>query len=158
MTPAMDDLPDYQPLGQHIPLWSHDVFISHAGEDKNEVARPLALALREKGLLVWYDEFELRIGDNLRRKIDYGIANSRFGIVILSEHFFAKQWSQYELDGIVTRHGASAQNILPIWHRVTKEYIIDRSPALAGVIALTTSAFTIEEIAAEIAGVIRDRE
>ena len=154
----MDDLPDYQPLGQHIPLWSYDVFISHADEDKDEVARPLAIALREKGLLVWYDEFELRIGDNLRRRIDDGIANSRFGIVILSEHFFAKQWSQYELDGIVSRHGAGAQNILPIWHRVTKEYITARSPALAGVVALTTSALTIEKIATEIADVIRDQE
>ena len=58
----------------------------------------------------------------------------------------------------MTRHGVSAQNILPIWHRVTKEYIIAQSPSLAGVIALTTSALTIEEIAAEIASVIRGRE
>jgi hypothetical protein len=30
-------------------------------------------------LSVWYDEFEMRIGDSLRRKIDKGLANSRFG-------------------------------------------------------------------------------
>lgn len=158
MTPAMDELPDYQPRDQHIPPWEYDAFISHAGEDKDEVARPLAIALGELGLSVWYDEFELRIGDNLRRSIDAGIANSKFGIVILSEHFFAKQWALHELDGIITRHGVSAQNILPIWHRVTKEYVTAQSPSLANIIALTTSAFTIEEIAAEIASVIRGRE
>ena len=98
---------DETPAEHHIPPWEYDAFVSHAGEDKAEVARPLAEALRELGLAVWYDEFELRIGDNLRRKIDAGIANSRFGIVILSEHFFAGQWPQYELDGIVTRHGVS---------------------------------------------------
>ena len=54
------------------------VFISHASEDKDEVARPLAEALRENGLTVWYDEFELRIGDSLRMKIDKGIANNNF--------------------------------------------------------------------------------
>src|SRR5207237_3845146 len=42
-----------------------DVFVCHAGEDKDSVVRPLALALQEQGLAVWYDEFELRIGDSL---------------------------------------------------------------------------------------------
>ena len=157
MTPTAE-IPDEQPREQHIPAREYDAFISHADEDKAEVARPLAVALRELGLSVWYDEFELRIGDNLRLKIDEGIANSRFGVVILSEHFFAKQWSRYELDGLVTKQDTDEQNILPIWHRVTKEYIISQSPSLAGVIALTTSALTIAEIAAEIARVIRDRE
>ena len=38
----------------------YDVFISHASEDKEEVARPLAEVLRRNGLSVWYDEFELK--------------------------------------------------------------------------------------------------
>ena len=42
-----------------------DVFISHATEDKEAVALPLAHALQEHGISVWYDEFELRIGDSL---------------------------------------------------------------------------------------------
>ena len=70
----------------------YDVFISHAGEDKADVVRPLAEALRERGLAVWYDEFELRIGDSLRRKIDQGIRSSRFGVVVLSPSFFGKGW------------------------------------------------------------------
>ena len=50
----------------------YDVFISHASEDKDTVVRPLANALLQRGLKVWYDEFELKIGDSLRRKIDKG--------------------------------------------------------------------------------------
>ena len=49
-----------------------------------------AHALTDRGLEVWYDEFEFRIGDSLRRKIDAGIARSRFGFVVLSSAFFAK--------------------------------------------------------------------
>jgi hypothetical protein len=49
-----------------------DVFVSHASEDKDDVVRPLAQALQARGLEVWYDEFELRVGDSLRRKIDQG--------------------------------------------------------------------------------------
>jgi hypothetical protein len=48
----------------------YDVFVCHASADKDEVVRPLAYALRDENLAVWYDEFELTIGDNLRRKID----------------------------------------------------------------------------------------
>ena len=71
------------------------MFISHASEDKDEVVRPLAMALKEKGLSVWYDEFELKIGDSLRRKIDLGLAKSNFGIVVISRDFINKGWTNY---------------------------------------------------------------
>lgn len=133
----------------------YDVFISHATEDKDEIVRPLATALVEKGLRVWYDEFALKLGDSLRRKIDAGLANSRFGVVVVSHAFFAKNWPQYELDGLVTREMTGEQIILPLWHRITKAEVISRSPSLADKLARNTSDFTIDEIAAEIADVIR---
>jgi hypothetical protein len=134
----------------------YDVFISHASEDKEAIVRPLAHALREEGLAVWYDEFELRVGSSLRRSIDAGLANSRFGIVVLSEAFFGKGWTNYELDGLVTRDIASegAQIILPIWHRVTKDEVIGYSPSLADKLALRTSDQSAEEMAQEIAEVV----
>lgn len=136
----------------------YDVFISHATEDKDEVVRPLASALVSKGLRVWYDEFELRIGDSLRRKIDSGLARSRFGVVVLSHSFFAKNWPQYELDGLVTREMTGEQVILPLWHRITKNEVMAQSPSLADKVARNTSDFTIEEIANEIADVIKNAD
>ncbi len=123
----------------------YDVFISHATEDKEEVVRPLAHALREKGLEVWYDEFELRIGDSLRRKIDTGIARSTFGVIVLSSAFFAKGWPQYELDGLVTMAVSGKQVLLPLWHEVSKDQVVGYSPSLADRVALRTSDYTIEE-------------
>jgi hypothetical protein len=82
---------------------AHDVFISHASEDKDDIVRPLANALISQGLRVWYDEFTLRIDDNLRQKIDRGLATSKVGLVVLSRSFISKGWTNYELDGIVTR-------------------------------------------------------
>src|SRR5262249_23791121 len=134
-----------------------DVFISHASEDKDEVVRPLAEALRQGGLDVWYDEFELRIGDSLRRKIDSGLARSRFGIVVLSQEFFRKGWPSYELDGLVTRAVSGEQLLLPIWHNITKKELIQYSPSLADKLARSTATHTIEEIAAEIIEVIQNR-
>ncbi len=131
-----------------------DVFISHASEDKDDVVRPLAHALRAQGMQVWYDEFELKIGDSLRRKIDRGLASSRFGVVVLSQAFFGRGWTNYELDGIVTKAVSGEQVLLPIWHGITKQQVIDYSPSLADKLARSTATHTIAEIAAEIADVV----
>jgi hypothetical protein len=136
------------------PKKDYDVFISHASEDKDPIVRPLAHALRDGGLEVWYDEFELRIGDSLRRKIDDGLAHSRFGIVVLSRSFIAKGWTNYELDGLVTRSVDGSQVLLPIWHDITKQELVDYSPSLADRVARSTGTHTVGEIAAEIIEVI----
>jgi hypothetical protein len=133
----------------------YDVFISHAAEDKDAAVRPLAHALRERGLSVWYDEFALRIGDSLRRKIDSGIARSRFGIIVLSPAFFAKGWPQYELDGLVTMATSGKQVLLPLWHGISKDEVVRQSPSLADKVALRTADYTIDEIAEEITSVVR---
>lgn len=142
-----------------LPDRAYDVFISHAGEDKPEVVRPLAKALRELGLAVWYDEFELTIGDSLRRNIDRGLVASRFGVVVLSPSFFEKGWPNYELDGLVTREvSGGRQLILPVWHNVSRSDVAGYSPSLADKVARSTSDRTIDEIAAEIAAVVRPEE
>ena len=67
-------------------IW--DVFLSHASEDKNLVARPLANNISEVGLRVWLDEAELHVGDRLREKVDEGLSKSQFGVLIVSPYFF----------------------------------------------------------------------
>lgn len=132
----------------------YDVFISHASEDKDAVVRPLAFALKDRGLSVWYDEFELKIGDSLRRKIDVGLSRSNFGIVVISRSFISKGWTNYELDGLITRSVTGDQLLLPIWHDITKKEVVDYSPSLADKLARNTAVNTVEEISEEIASVI----
>jgi hypothetical protein len=133
-----------------------DVFISHASEDKETVAEPLADELRARGLKVWLDKTELRIGDSLRRKIDNGLSHSTFGVVILSKSFFAKGWPQYELDGIVGMTVKGDQRMLPIWHEISRDEIAKQSPSLVDKIARNTAISTVVEIADEIAEVVQD--
>lgn len=107
-----------------------DVFISYASEDRETVARPIADALIARGLSVWFDEYELQIGDSLRRKIEQGLAASRFGVAILSRKFFQKPWPQRELSALFALEGAEPR-ILPVWHDVTAEDIKKVSPLMA---------------------------
>jgi hypothetical protein len=112
-----------------------DVFISHASEDKESFVRPLAKKLKESGLQVWFDETALTIGDSLRDKIDGGLSQSRFGIVVLSPHFFEKPWTKMELDGLVSEEVSGIKVILPIWHEVDRDWVRRFSPILAGRLA-----------------------
>lgn len=148
-----------EPNGNGIaPARKCDVFISYAAADTDELARPLAAALQEQGLSVWYDDLAAANGDSLRGKIDAGRANGRFGIVVLSEHFLAQQWPQYELDRMVTLPQTGKQGILTIWHKLTKDEVMALSPPLANSISRGTTEATIAEIAAEIAEVIYDQK
>jgi Uncharacterized protein containing a TIR (Toll-Interleukin 1-resistance) domain len=159
--PALSTVPSLVRRPEVVPNYEsgegieYDVFISHASEDKDEVVRPLAHALKEEGLRVWYDEFELRIGDSLRRKIDIGLSKSRFGIVVLSNSFIKKGWTNYELDGIITKANTGEQVVLPIWHNITKKEVVDFSPSLADKLARNTATYTVEEIAEEISELIK---
>jgi hypothetical protein len=129
----------------------YDAFISHASEDKVSVVKPLATALTRLGYRVWYDEFELRVGDSLRQSIDKGLINSRFGIVVLSPAFFGRNWPHYELNGLTAREIGGHKVILPIWHSVSREGVLAYSPSLADKVALSTAKLSIKRIAAALA-------
>lgn len=110
----------------------YDLFLSHASEDKDPIARPLYAALTAKGVSVWFDEATLELGDSLRRKIEEGLSRCRYGVVILSPRFLNKQWPQRELDGLVARETASGEKaILPIWYDLDDKMLLQYSPSLA---------------------------
>ena len=129
----------------------YDLFISHASEDKDDFVRPLAEVLKSLDVRVWYDEFTLDLGDSLRESIDRGLVNSKYGVVVLSPYFFAKNWPQYELNGMVAREMNGEKVILPIWHRVTKDEVLEFSPTLADRVALNSSTESIDAIATRLA-------
>jgi hypothetical protein len=145
-----------EPAGDLLGGQIWDVFISHATEDKDTVARPLRDALTRLGVTVWLDEAQMRIGHSLRRKIDEGIRSSRFGVVIFSDSFFRKGWTNHELDGLVTRTVAGEQSLLPIWHNLTAKEVMAYSPSLADKVAMNTSEYSIEDIAGQIAEVVNE--
>jgi hypothetical protein len=130
------------------------LFICHASEDKDELVRPLADALREAGYAVWYDETELKIGDSLRGAIDEGLVCSQYGLVILSPHFFEKAWTKEELDGLTARQVEGKKVILPVWHKVDQELVAKYSPTLAGKYA-AKSENGIDSIVQEVKKVVR---
>jgi hypothetical protein len=115
-----------------------DFFISHAFQDARDIAKPLSDALNAKGLLSWYADYSLKAGDNIRASIEYGLARSRFGIVILSKQFLEMRWTQIELNDLATREMNGKKVILPVWDKVGFRDVYDYSPVLADRVAVST--------------------
>lgn len=134
---------------------SHDLFICHAGEDKAAVAAPLADALKARGWSVWLDVLELTLGDSLSGQIDAALARSRFGVVVLSRAFFAKQWPRRELAGFAAREvAAGTKVILPVWHGIDQNYLVQFSPTLADRLGASTD-LGIEHVADQVSAALR---
>jgi len=125
----------------------YDFFISHASEDKESIARPLCDALIKRGAKVWFDEREMTIGDSLRKKIEQGLSQSRYGIVIISKIYMQKFWTEKELNGLFSKWASGDDKvILPIWHHVSKDEVLKYSPILADIIAFKSSDYTLDEL------------
>jgi len=136
----------------------YDIFVSHASEDKKGFVRPLVSALSARNIKIWYDEFEIKIGMSLRRSIDRGLSKSKFGVVVLSHSFFKKKWPQYEMDGLVQKDMKYERVILPIWYGVSHDDVMGYSPSLADKLAIDSQYLTIDEIADELAEIVRGKK
>ncbi len=120
--------PDYLSVMQedNALMDKRDVFISHASEDKAAVAKELADRLIGEGITVWYDEYSVQLGDDILHKINEGLANSQFGVVIFSPNFFAakKTWTMREYSGLVAGEDVDkGKRIIPVWHEITNSTV-----------------------------------
>ncbi|MDP3023421.1 MAG: toll/interleukin-1 receptor domain-containing protein [Sulfuricurvum sp.] len=130
-------------------------FISHDSRDKDSLVRELALELQRLACPVWYDEYSLKVGDNLRDSIEVGLKDARKCIVIISPNFISNTgWTKTEFDSIYTREIHKRENVmLPVWHNVQAEDVYEYSPSLANKVALQSS-IGIKELAKKLAATI----
>jgi hypothetical protein len=106
---------------------------------------------------VWFDDAELTIGDSLSAEIDRGLAESRFGVVILSEAFFSKRWPQRELHAMVARETIDGEKvILPVLHGINLRRLAEVSPTLADVVHVQSTE-GVDAVADRIARAIERR-
>jgi len=79
-----------------------DLFVCHSSEDHGFVSW-LSKELAKKGVTVWVDEGEIRVGDSLIGKIEEGMAKTRFFAVILSKVSLKSPWVKKELEMAITK-------------------------------------------------------
>jgi hypothetical protein len=65
------------------------VFISHSALDANW-ARSFAQALKQRGVTVWFDEFDVHPGESLREALESGLRGSDVFVALLDAEYPAK--------------------------------------------------------------------
>ncbi|HEY2292564.1 MAG TPA: toll/interleukin-1 receptor domain-containing protein [Thermoanaerobaculia bacterium] len=113
-------------------------FLSYAGEDRSFVDQ-LAGALKARGFKIWHADSVLEPGDKLLESIERGLADSAYGILLISPDYLRKGWPQYEMDILVRQHIEHGKRLFPIWHNLEKKEVEARSPGLAGIYALRSN-------------------
>ena len=97
---------------------------------------------------IFYDSDAVKWGDNWKQKILEGIEKAEFAIIIISENFFGREWTEKELDEFLTRQNESGQKIvLPILHNITVEQMKEKHPRLSDTQAMKAIEHSIEGIA-----------
>ncbi|MBV5278123.1 MAG: TIR domain-containing protein [Campylobacteraceae bacterium] len=90
------------------------VFICHASEDKEKIARPLYDELVKLGIKSFLDEKYIEWGDSLTEKINHALGQSRYVIAILSDNSIEKKWPKKEINSTLSREISGDKVLLPI--------------------------------------------
>lgn len=131
----------------------YDVFISHANVDKNEYVNELKQSLDKLGINVFYDKDTLEWGDYWKKMILEGVEKAEFAIIVISENYFGREWTEKELQEFLNRQNTSGQKtILPILHNITVSQLQEQYPTVANIQALISSDYSCDEIALKFAG------
>ena len=144
----MVSVPQYK--AKALPMY--DVFISHANADKATYVDDLNKSLDKLNIQVFYDKDTLEWGDNWKNKILEGVDKAEFAIIVISENFFGREWTEKELTDFLSRQNRNGQKIiLPILHNITVTQLQERYPAVADIQALDSSKYSCDEIALKFA-------
>ena len=110
----------------------YDAFLCHASEDKDAVVRPFAHLMRKHGLRPWLDEREINWGHNLAKKIQEGLARSRFVVVFLSSAFLSKKgWTDKELNTALSMDDGENPLVLPVVLGIKHEELEAKYPLVS---------------------------
>jgi hypothetical protein len=130
-----------------------DVFLCHAWDDRQGVAKELHDLLVSRGVSVWFSEKDVGLGVPLMRAIDKGLANSRIGLVLVTPALLLRLPKEgiadKELSALLAR-----DQLVPIVHNTTYEALREVSPLLASRSGLSTSEGPMPDIADKLAELV----
>ena len=136
------------PKYQAKSLPEYDVFISHASKDKADLVEELYQSLNKLGVAIFYDKESLEWGDNWKDRILNGTNKAEFAIIVISENFFDREWTERELSEFLNRQNRNGQKlILPILHNITVSQLQEKYPSVADLQAIDSSKYNCDQIA-----------
>jgi hypothetical protein len=130
-----------------------DIFLCHAWDDRQGVAKDLHDLLEARGVKVWFSEKDAGLGTSLLRAIDKGLANSRVGIVLVTPALLRRLPNEgiadKELSALLAR-----ERLVPVVHDTTYDDLREVSPLLASRTGLSTAEDPMTVVADKLAELV----
>lgn len=92
----------------------YDVFLSHASEDKEAVARPIFEACQKLGLKVFLDEAHIGWGQSFTTKINTALGSARTVLAIISPVSVTKEWPVTEVNTALSLEVSGQKKVVPL--------------------------------------------
>jgi len=103
---------------RHKKATMPSLFLSHASCDKPFVEK-LANDLKRIGVNVWFDKWEIRVGEFITPKIEAGVRANEFLGIVLSPESLNSEWVKSEMNAAWSWQMDGRQiGVLPILYRV----------------------------------------
>ncbi|KAJ8759167.1 hypothetical protein K2173_004174 [Erythroxylum novogranatense] len=117
-------------LASH-PL-NYDVFLSFRGEDtRRNFTSHLYAALCQKDLQTFFDDEELKRGEEIARSLPQAIQNSAVAVLIFSKDYASSSWCLGELTEIIKCHRTCGQIVIPVFYEVDPSHLRKQSHDVA---------------------------
>lgn len=130
----------------------YDVFISHSNTDKIEYVDGLVKAIKRLDIRIFYDKEVISWGDNWKDVIMEGISKSEFAIIVISNNFFDREWTEKELNEFLRMQNSSKQKIiLPLLHNIDYEKLKSKYPALQFIHGFETTKHSKNDVTFKLA-------
>ena len=130
-----------------------DYFLCHAWDDRAGAAKELYDQLQARGVSVWFSEVDVRLGTQLLREIDKGLAKSRVGIVLVTPALLLRLQGESIADKELSVLLAG-DRLIPIVHGTTYEALREVSPMLASRSGLSTGENPMPDVAVKLAELV----
>ncbi|MEO1503419.1 MAG: reverse transcriptase domain-containing protein [Pseudomonadota bacterium] len=92
----------------------YDIFISHAREDKAEIARPIFEACEKLGLKAFLDEEHIGWGQQFTQKINVALGAARTVLAIVSTNSVGKDWPVAEMNAALGLEVDGEKTVAPL--------------------------------------------
>ena len=129
------------------------IFLCHAWDDRQGVAKELCDLLVARNVSVWFSENDIGLGEPFLRAIDKGLAKSRIGIVLVTPALLRR----LPTEGIADKELSAllaGERLVPVVHNTTYEALRDVSPLLASRSGLSTAEEPMANVAAKLAELV----
>jgi RNA-directed DNA polymerase len=112
----------------------YDVFLSHASEDKDQIARPIFEACQKLGLKVFLDEAHIGWGQSFTTKINTALGSARTVLAVISSTSVAKEWPVVEVNTALSLEVSGDKKVVPL---IVGKPDLSKLPLIKGKDAMT---------------------